>query len=528
MSANMIDAVGAGLKLMWTSWRSGSQRASYRSGEVTKLNKDWLPNNMSGDSAIADSWDMSNARARDLVVNDPMIKKSLAMTSALVMGSGIRSFCEATDASGDFLDEFCESSDDEFERWAQSEADTTGRQTFYEMQLMSFQEMVTTGTSIWLEVINGDSSRSSPLSYQLLESEQIDRTEDRPAARGQTRISNGIELDRHNRAVAVWVYDYHPYEDGPVGARSHLSKRIPIRRLIVNFRPDRVSSHIGITWLNCLAQVARDSDRFVANELTSRAVKALMTLFVKRNSPSGCVADGLNAEDTTTQRSNVKMGYPAIVEIGRDEDVTIAESNGKSGADANAFIQMLIGQFAMGTTLSKHRITGNAGEANMASIRAGHIDDERITGPIQEHQVNKIVRPIRERHQSIAASLGRFSGVGVTPQFYDNNRARMNKFFIIAAGDPDFQPKDDGEAAIDRMRSGRSTPQYEIARTGFYWRHNLRQMRQYFDELKKHKLGPPDWTKGAGGTYLPFVPIEEQPNADQGGRPSEQPSEDAT
>lgn len=519
-----LQVIGSGLKQLFTAWRSGNQGAPYRSGDVNKLNKDWQPGNDSGDSGIAQSWEMSSARARDLARNDPMIKKSLAMTSALVLGSGIKTYCEAQDATGEFMNEFCTASDDEFEQWAMGECDVTGRQTFYDMQISSFNEMVTTGTSIWLEVINSDPSRLSPLSYQLLEMEQVDRTKDRHAARGQTRITNGIELDRFNRAVAVWMYDHHPYESAPIGPRSLDSKRVPIRRLIVNFRPDRISSHIGITWLNCLAQISRDTDRFTANELTSRAIKALMTLFVKRSSPSGCVADGLNAEDATTGKSAIKMGYPAIVEIGKDEDVTIAESNGKTGADANAFIQMLIGQFAMGTTLSKHRITGNAGEANMASIRAGHIDDERITDPIQEHQINKVVRPIRTRHQSLAAALGRFTSTGVSPQFFDNNRRRMNKFFVIAAGDPDFQPKDDGEAAIDRMRSGRSTPQYEIARTGFYWRHNLRQIKQYFDELERLNLGAPDWTKGAGGTYLPFVPLEDQP-ASKAGRPAETPAE---
>jgi lambda family phage portal protein len=494
-----------------TTWRSNHGNPAFKSGEVNKLNKDWVPQNTSGDAAIAESWELSNARARDLVRNDPILSKSLNMVTALVIGSGIKTYCEAQDANRTYMEEFCEASDDDFEQWALEEADVTGRMTFYEMQELSFREMVTTGTSIWLEVMVNDSSRTSPLSYQLLETEQIDRTKDRPAARGQTEIRNGIELDRNGRAVAVWLYDHHPFEYGPYSADTLNSKRIPISRLIINFRPDRISSHIGITWLNCLAQVARDSDKFVANEITTRAVKALMTLFIKRASPGTGIANALSAEDVETQKSPVKMGYPAIVEIGQNDDIEVAESNGKSGADTGAFINMLLGQFAMGAGLSKHRLTGNASEANMASIRAGHIDDERITDAIQEHQINKIARKVRTRHQSIGSITGKYRSTGVSPVFFEANRRRLSKFFVIAAGDPDFQPKDDGEAAIDRMRSGRTSPQYEIARTGFYWRSVIRQTKQYLDELERNDLGPPDWTKGAGGTYLPFIKLEDQP-----------------
>lgn len=497
----------------WNGYFKGGEGKvlpAYKSAAQNKLTRDWMPSAISGDSAIAEATDLSTARARDLARNDPILKKSLSMTSALVIGNGIKTYSEAEDANRQYMDDFCESADDDFEHWALHEADITGRMTLYEMQELSFREMVTAGLSLWLKVIVNDPSRTSPLAYQLIELEQIDRQKNRPAERGQTRIVNGIELDRNNRAIAVWLHDSHPY-DVTNNIHSLESRRIPTRRLIVNYRPDRISSHIGFTWLNCIAQVSRDTDKFVANELTTRAVKALMTLFVKRNNPGTCLAEGLNAEDAETGRSPVEMGYPAIVEIGQHDDIKIAESNGKSGADAGAFIDLLLGQFAMGAGLSRHRITGNAGEANLASIRAGHIDDERVTSPIQDHQINKVARPVRLAFQSMAASMGNYTGVGVSPDFYAKNRRRMSKLFIISAGDPDFQPKDDGEAAIDRMRSGRSTPQYEIARTGFYWRRNLRQIRQYQDELKRLGLGNPDWTKGAGGTYLPFVPMSEQP-----------------
>ena len=496
--------------LLYPSVGSNRANPAYKSGEVNQLNKDCQPQNISGDAAIAESWEMSNARVRDLIRNDPMLSKSLTMMSALVIGAGVHSYAEATDANGTYLEKFCETSDDLWEEWALEEADATGRMTFWEMHELSFKEMATTGFCMWMEVMRNEPGRQTPLCYQLLETEQIDRTKDQPAARGQNAIRNGIEFDRYNRAIAVHLYDEHPYEYGWYGASTLSSKRIPIRRLLLNYRPDRISAHIGATWYNCLVQTSRDSDRLIANELTSRAVKALMTLFVKRQNPGTCIADGLNAEDVTTQKSPIKMGYPAIIEIGKDEDIEVAESKNKSGEDAASFFNLLLGQFAMGSKLSRHRLTGNAQEANLASIRAGHLDDERVVQPIQNHQIDHIARPIRKRHQSLGVGLGHYGDVMSAANFVANRR-RYSKMFIVSAADPDFQPKEDGEASIDRMRSGRTTPQYEIARTGQYWRRNIRQIKQYFDALKAAGLGNPDWTKGAGGTYLPFVPMEDQP-----------------
>jgi len=124
--------------------------------------------------------------------------------------------------------------------------------------------------------------------------------------------------------------------------------------------------------------------------------------------------------------------------------------------------------------------------------------------------------------------MGKYTGVGVSADFYAKNQRRLQKLFVIPTGDPDVQPKDEGEASIDRMRSGRTSPQYEIGKNGFYWRHVLRQQKQYQDEVRRLGLGHPDLTKGAGGIYLPFVPLDEQPalqNQKEDGASASKPTE---
>lgn len=523
----LIEATKNAIKTFTTTWRGGGNTANpaFEGAAVDCTNKHWQPVNISGDAAIRESWELLTGRIRDQIRNNPVLSKALSMLTTLAIGSGIRSYSEAVqDSQGSFFDDFAMLSDERFDRWAAEEADLTGRMSLWDMQRLSFKEMAQTGVSIWLEAMDPDPKRSSPLCYQLLEYEQLDRTRDRPAARGQNRIVNGIELNRHGRAVAAYIYDAHPYDNSGALTTSlgFSSTRVPASRLILNYVPDRISAHIGITWFACVVQSTRDLDSMLANELTSRAVAALMTLFVFRQNPGGAgsVAEGLNADSKARPGvSKAKMGYPAIVELPIDSSVEIAESKGGS-RDADVFVDLMLGQTAMGANMSINRLKGDPEQANLAAILSAHRDDERMIGPIQQHQQHKLVHPVRRRHDEVAAALGDYESVGVSARDYNANRSRYERYFVVPSGDPDIQPKDEGEAAIDRMRSGRTSPQYEIAKTGFYWRHVLRQVKQYFEELDKLELGHPDWTKGAGGTFLAFVPMEDQPAMQKTQEPS--------
>ncbi len=507
-------------------WRGGDSAVppAFTGADRTRLNWEWTPALQSGDSAIRESWHVLNGRIRDLIRNNPVLSKTLKMMVTLAVGKGIKAFSEAENSDGSYNEEFATTSDEEFEWWAKNEADHTRRGTLWDMQRLDVKEMFQTGLSIWLEVMSRDRDREYPLAYQLIEYEQIDRTKDFPSSvnQGGIRTANGLVINRFNQVQGVWLYDEHPGEGfyagnnipaGFVARPSLKSTLVPIRRIILNYVPDRVSSNIGITWFSTLVQTVRDLDKMVANELTTRAVAALMTLFVKRQNPGSTIADSLDADSERPHHSKVKMGYPAIVEIGQDDDIEIAQSKGGSD-DAKTFVDLLLGQVAMGANISVNRLKGDPEESNLASILSAHRDDERTIGPIQDHLVSNNVEPIRKRFDEVAAALGKYSSVGVTPAVYEQRKRKLQKIFVVPCGDPDVQPKDEGEAAIDRLRSGLTSPQYEIAKhSGRYWRHTLKQIKQYQDALKANDLGHPDWTKGAGGTFLAFVPMDEQPQA---------------
>ena len=137
---------------------------------------------------------------------------------------------------------------------------------------------------------------------------------------------------------------------------------------------------------------------------------------------------------------------------------------------------------------------------------------------LHKHQALHVILPVRRRVNEVAAGLGMYT---VSPEAFAARQEVYQRFDWVAAGDPDLQPKDDGEAATDRMRTGRTTPQYEIARLGFHWRKTLRDWKRYFEELDRLGLEAPDFSKGQGGLYIPFRgPVEETAPEVSGGRPA--------
>lgn len=493
----------------WTSVAPGESamnggvvtgEASYVGGRVTKLNRAWVPRNVSGDTAIATSFEVLTSRVRDLIRNDAVLSKVSRMATATTIGAGLQTFSSAVDYIPSFED-FSEESDEEFEEWANNEADATGRMSYWDMQRLSFKDMSAVGLSIWLEVIDASPDRLSPLCYQLIEFEQLDRTMDRPSSVGRNKIVNGLELNGREQIVAAWIWDTHPYDavSGGLGNISNKSRRIPASRLILNFLPDRPSSNSGASWYSSLVQVSRDRDRMLANILTTTSLQALMALVRTGRSCNNNLANSLTGALDSAGRNSIELGYPSMIELSEDEDVKIIESNRKD-ADPSPFMRYLHMHTAMGSGISLSRLTGDASEGTFASTKAVRVDDEALLSPVQQHQALRVALPIRRRFNAIHASLGRFRTI--SPMDFVRQSKVLQKFDIVPSADPDLQPKEDGEAAIDRMRSGRTTFQYECARLGFNWRRQLKKINQVSELAKKHGIhyvAALDWTKGQGG-----------------------------
>ena len=469
----------------------------YAAGAVTSKDCEWTPDLISGDSAISQSWPTLTARIRHMAANDSVFQKALSQLVTMVVGGGINTYSSAT------LPDGTEGKDEEawnyendtwFERWAEEEADADGEKTLAEMQRLMFQETAEVGNCLMLRVIKSDKNRISPLCYRMIEWEQLahDYTTPAIAVRNLTdghRIQNGIEYDKNNRKVAYWIYVDHPYDETQ---RIMIEPtRFPAERIIHSFLPSRVSSSVGVSWFAALIGTSRDRDRLIGNTLTSSGLHALQTLVWKSDDHA---PTSLASTDAETGVHNVRLGKPFISKVGKNDDVVTVEAK-KGLFELQSFLQHITMMEAMGARMSLHRLTGDAGRANLAAIKAGNEDDDAMVSPIRGNQAKHALR-IRRDWTDLAVATGRLRTV--SPKLYRDNKWRYRQYEVIAARRGDLNAKDDLEAAIDALRSGLSTFQLECARRGLYWRRILRQIKQINEATARDGIAL-DWTKGNGG-----------------------------
>jgi lambda family phage portal protein len=341
--------------------------------------------------------------------------------------------------------------------------------------------------------MTNDPARTVPLCYQVLEPEQIDTRQDRPATNGLNKIVRGIELDRFNRPVAYYIYDAHPYDQW--SGWSGAATRVPASRIIHQYLPFRPSQTRGISWLAAIMQPSRDVDWYLTNELTSAAIGALLTLIVKRATPNRGGMGLIDDQESQDEFGNelLKLGRANVAELGKDDDIKVAES-GRPNRNAGDFIKLMMEQAGMAAGVSYIRLTNDLKAASYTSARASHLNDAAFFRPIQNWLSRKTMMPVRRRHTSAAVAKGLLSSISAQ-QFLKQQR-RWTRLMAMGPGREQLDPEMETDAALGRIRGGMSSLPEENALMGRNWRRTIQQRAR--SERYAASLGVVlDFSKGA-------------------------------
>ncbi|MEL6109053.1 MAG: phage portal protein [Planctomycetota bacterium] len=488
------------------------------------------PHGYSGDSAIQSSHDLMNRRVRDLVRNTSQGKRARSAFQDLVVGTGFQTFSwpfapremlqivteieSLEDGEMGPRLQFALESDDLFEQWSSDPAqfDTEGRLSRFEMERMAMGEAVTTGNAIIVRTMRSDFD-IVPLSYQLIEREQLDESQDRPAAPGQNRIVNGIEFDKDNRAVAYHIYTEHPHEffgtanHGLVGTSGVIPHsvgsgrvRITADRVIDLCLWDRPSSSVGVSWYDANGQTTWDRWSYCDSEIRSAALDAAFAFAAYLNDGEKYGAwgfdDGTEDDDEFGNRS-FKVGHsPVAAVLGKDEKLEMVTSS-RPNKDAPPFIGLLDRDTAAGFGLSYFTLTGDYGGANFTSTRGAKLDEDLHIQPLQKWFGVHVALRMRREFNAVAAAMGQFRSLSPA-EFLENERT-YQRFDAIGNGRDLLDPFKEGEARTGRMRTGISTFKEECAKQNKHW---IRVLMQIAIERKVSQLFGVtlDFSKSGAGT----------------------------
>lgn len=465
------------------------------------------PHAYSGDAAIQSSHGLMNRRVRDLVRNTAQGKRVRMAFQDLIVGTGFQTFSwpfapeemfqlvtelESLE-QGDLGPrlQFALESDDLFEEWSSDprQFDTEGRLSRMEMERMAVGEAVVTGNALLIRTFRKDYS-IVPLSYQLIEREQLDDSQDRPASKSHNKILNGIEFDSNNRAIAYHIYLDHPHEFfgmagsamlGNGGITSHATGsrrvRIPAERVIDLAMWDRPSSSVGASWYDSTGQTTWDRDSYVDSEIKSAAIDAAFAFVAKLTDAekygSWGFADDLDDSDEHGNRE-FKLGQsPIAAVIGKDEELEMVRTT-RPNKDAPAFLKLLDRDQAGGLGLSYYTLTGDYERTNFSSSRAAKMDEDLHIAPLQKWFGTHVALRIRREFNAIAAASGAYRTL--RPSQFRQATRTYQRFDAIGNGRDLLDPFKEGEARTARLRTGISTFKSECAKRGEHWIKVLMQL----------------------------------------------------
>jgi len=503
--------------------------SAYKAARVTRTNSTWQPTLGSGEEQLRAAADLMMARARDLSINSPAAKRIADTLADLMIGRGLQSYAvpftddliqlmysEAPLRDRIMLDlEYSLESDAFFEQWCEH-ADADGDNTWHELERMACYELVNAGNAILLRCDIADPERPISLCYQLIERDQLDTMQDRPASTGENKILNGIEYDGRNRKVAYWIHDSHPsstYDYRVSGG----SSRIPANRIIHAYLRFRPSQRSGYPWAQEAYQAIRDCDWYLGSELTSAAIQSILTFIHKSPNHRNLTGleDGLDSEDEYGN-SLLKLGAGVVFRGGLDDELEIAESK-RPSRDAAPFIQQIRVEEGMGAGISPVRLTRDYRTHSYTSARAAHLDDDAHIKPLQEFFSQRISLPIRRAVNREAAAQGKLASV--TPRQFRADLARYQKFEILGPGREQLDPEKETEASISKLRAGISNLQMENGRRQQHWVRVLLQ-RAIEDQVAGALGVTLDFSKGGGnvhhGAGIESAPSKSEIGADDG------------
>ena len=466
---------------------SGPQGAApYRGGEVTRLNKSWQPDHYAPDSAVAEGWDLLTRRILDLQRNDPVM---IALRRTLVdhvVATGLMTTANVMIA-GELEEDFNAQADDEFDWWAENEADFSGKLAWPEIQRQAFAELLDTGAALLLRCQENAAGRTVPLCYQTLLAEQLDESKDWPAGRGRNKCVRGIEVDRFDRPVAYWLFDAHP---GDAYASTYASEPISASRVIHITSPGRPGQIHGISLYSAITQTAWDLDNYLGSELTAANIGALFSLIHKTASPTsgfGFAGDGSDTATTDVYGNpKVRLGRGIVCQIPREDDIEQVQAN-RPNAQAKVFTDLMMMLLAMGGNVSTYRLTRDYRSTTYVAARAARLDDAAAFAPLQGFLGRQLCLQVRHDWTAQAVAFGVLDTV--SPAIYRKNRRRWDRLLLQPPGIPQIDMEKETDADIAAIGAGFETLESVGSRRGKPWRKVILQRKREIEFERKH-LGP--------------------------------------
>lgn len=346
----------------------------YEGADRGRRTQGWLTQDSSPTAATRGALHDLRARCRDLRRNNPWAQSAVRELAANVAGIGVRP--RFTHERDDELRRAAEL----WEEWASTtQADASGRETFFTMQAAAFEGLVDGGeTIVRRRLRRQEDALAVPLQVQLLEGDHLDTLRDLEGDASSGRIVQGIAFDVVGRRTGYWLFQDHPGD--LYSSATFLSSRfVPASEIRHLYRADRVGQVRGVPWGAVVALRLHDFDAYEDNEQLRMVVATSYGGFVHDLSGAdasftdGVSLGGAQKNELSQPIDELHSGTVEYLPAGK----TITFPNPPQNEGFSSFSTVQLRAVAKGYGVPPWLLTGDLSGVNFSSIRADWIGFSR-------------------------------------------------------------------------------------------------------------------------------------------------------
>ncbi|MDY7990678.1 phage portal protein [Paenibacillus polymyxa] len=458
---NWLDRSIAAVSPRWAykrlAWRSGME--VFDAGSRGRINHNWNPSQSPNEHMKATERSLIRARAQDMERNSDIGGAILSAFDRNVVGTGITLQSKVShDLPGNIEGEFNRQIERLWKEFCKAEnVDITGTQSLEEIEDMSIRRYIVDGGIFLVKVYVKNTK--FPFKIQVRSVDELDTKNTIVTPSQGNRIVEGVEIDQHNKPVA-----YHFKKVDGYLLNSVETVKIPAKDVIFLYKKTSPQQVREVSNLATALPRVKDANQFVEAVSIKERVLACLSVFIKKDVPSGGAGRGVRTSSETIDYSGVSLAPGMIGELNPGDEVQTVVPSGQA-SNAKEWITTLVRLTSAGIGLSYEAVSRDLSQVNYSSARQGLIEDRKLYKKLQKMLIERVLTPIYLEFLDAMVLTGQLN----LPK-YQQNKEQYTTHAWIPPGSTWIDPLKEVKANETALASNQDTLARICAERGEDWR----------------------------------------------------------
>jgi len=462
---------------------------SYAAATRKGPNARWNPRDIHPDLMNMRDRRLVQARARDLVRNNPNVAGALEKISNNVVHTGIIPQAQLRDNTGKRDKSASQRVEDDFSRWADAV-------NLWELQELHCRHMWTDGGYLAHFFLDRSLLRRGlvPLGVELLEYDQLDRKTHGHLANGNV-ARWGTEYDADGHPVARHIIPCNPGDDILPGMAETL--RIPAAWIPLIMRRTRINQTVPVSWMAAAIMTMHNFSEYQTSEQIAARLASAFGVFVTlppegagndlNGNPIGTIgtiAGGKNTEGKIISGREF-IGSGRIDVIPNGGKIEVAQYD-RPGVTYEPYSQVTLRSGSTVFGMSAEAFSNDYSDASYSSVRQAVLEERRSYRVQQQFLVRRFMSPAWD----MWCDMRTLFGLGAEGQSIPVRWQTPGWEWV--------DPTKDAQSAEKRLALGLDDRHSLCAERGRDFDDVLEMLAEEAEAMRGKSLNPQPWNKVGG------------------------------